>query len=143
MSNYTPYYEGGWKNEEEMTTTPICAEALNHIEDGIQEAHDMIDGLTAIPMEVRQAILALFQAAAYAETGLTDEIAVIESWATVAQYSVTNSLTNVTNSNSSTLVGENSAYRATLTSDVGYIFDSVTVTMGDVDITNQVFTPST
>lgn len=35
MSDYEPFYEGGWKNEEEMTTTPICAEALNHIENGI------------------------------------------------------------------------------------------------------------
>ena len=43
MSNYTPYYEGGWKNEEEMTTTPICAEALNHMEEGISAAYDTVD----------------------------------------------------------------------------------------------------
>lgn len=42
MSNYAPYYEGGWKNEEEMTTTPICAEALNHIENGIAENAEAI-----------------------------------------------------------------------------------------------------
>lgn len=45
MSNYTPYYEGGWKNEEEMTTTPICAEALNHMEEGISAAYDTDIGL--------------------------------------------------------------------------------------------------
>ena len=36
MSDYEPYYEGGWKNEEDMATTPICAEALNNIENGLQ-----------------------------------------------------------------------------------------------------------
>lgn len=35
----------------------------------------------SVPSTVRSAILALFEAAAYAETGLGDEIAVIESWA--------------------------------------------------------------
>ena len=34
-----------------------------------------------VPTNVRQAILTLFESAAYAETGLTDEIAVVESWA--------------------------------------------------------------
>ena len=96
-----------------------------------------------VPTEVRQAILALFQAGAYAETGLTDEIAVIESWATGTQYSITNTLSNVSNSNSSASVGENSAYHATLTTNAGYVFDSVSITMGGVDITNQVFTPNT
>ena len=35
----------------------------------------------SVPTSVRAAILALFRAAAYAETGLEDEIAIIESWA--------------------------------------------------------------
>ena len=96
-----------------------------------------------VPTEVRQAILALFRAGAYAETGLTDEIAMIESWATDTQYSITNTLSNVSNSNSLTFVGENLAYHATLTTNAGYVFDSVSITMGGVDITNQVFTPNT
>lgn len=37
----------------------------------------------SVPTAVRQAILALFENAAYATTGLTDEIAVVESWAEV------------------------------------------------------------
>lgn len=81
MSNYTPYYEGGWKNEEEMTTTPICADALNHMEEGIQDAHELADGLNAVPTSIRQALYALLSSAAYSTTGLTDEIAVIQSWA--------------------------------------------------------------
>lgn len=99
-------------------------------------------GSGGVPTRVKRAIFTLLEAAAYATTGLTDEIAIIESWATGVQYSVTNTLTNVTNNNQSTSVDENDSYIATLTSDVGYRIDSVTVTMGGVDITSQVFTPS-
>lgn len=44
---------------------------------------DAISSLSNVPTSVRQAILSLFQSAAYAETGLTDEISVIQSWASV------------------------------------------------------------
>ena len=80
MSNYTPYYEGGWKNEEEMTTTPICAEALNHMEEGISAAYD-IDPGESVPSSVRIAIYTLLSKAAYIETGLADEVAVVQAWA--------------------------------------------------------------
>lgn len=42
---------------------------------------DGLASLSSVPTEVRQAILSLFESAAYAETGLTDEITVIEAWA--------------------------------------------------------------
>lgn len=38
-------------------------------------------GVTGVPSNVRQAMLTLFENAAYATTGLTDEIAIVESWA--------------------------------------------------------------
>ena len=104
MSNYTPYYEGGWKNEEEMTTTPICAEALNHMEDGIQDAHELADGLIAVPTSVRQALYTLLSSAAYAETGLTDEIAIIQSWAQqITAISVSPSTASITGTGTSQL----------------------------------------
>lgn len=80
MSNYAPYYEGGWKNEEEMTTTPICAEALNHMEEGISAAYDIEPG-EIVPTSVRIAIYTLLSKAAYIETGLADEVAVVQAWA--------------------------------------------------------------
>lgn len=54
--------------------------------------------------------------------------------------SITNSLTNVSNSNAAASVNDGASYTATLTPDSGYLIDSVTVTMGGVDITNDVFT---
>lgn len=53
----------------------------------------------------------------------------------VVTYTITNSLTNVTTNNSITSATEGTSYTATLTADDGYDLDSVTVTMGGVDVT--------
>ena len=54
-------------------------------------------------------------------------------------YSITNNLTNVTNSNAAVSIGDGDPYTATLTADAGYTIDSVTVTMGGVDITSSAY----
>ena len=51
-------------------------------------------------------------------------------------YSVTNTLTNCTSSNSATRIVEGSSYEATITTNAGYELESVTVTMGGVDISS-------
>lgn len=50
-------------------------------------------------------------------------------------YSVTNTLTNCTNSNSATKVVQGSSYSATITANSGYELKSVTVTMGGSPVT--------
>lgn len=50
-------------------------------------------------------------------------------------YTVTNTLSNVTTNNTLVSVVKNEAYTATLTAVDGYELDTVTVTMGGVDIT--------
>lgn len=57
-------------------------------------------------------------------------------------YTITNNLTNCTNSNSNTSIDENSSYNATLTANDGYSIDTVTVTMGGNDITSTVYNSS-
>ena len=54
-------------------------------------------------------------------------------------YTITNTLTNVTNSNSATSVNENAPYTATLTADDGYTLDTPVITMGGNDITSTVY----
>lgn len=54
-------------------------------------------------------------------------------------YTITNTLTNCTNSNSSTSVTKGSSYTGTITADIGYKLSNVTVTMGGVDITSNVY----
>ena len=57
----------------------------------------------------------------------------------VPTYSVTNNLTNVSNSNADTSVDEYQQYIATLKPSDGKLIDSVRITMGGADITSQVF----
>lgn len=54
---------------------------------------------------------------------------------TATTYTVTNNLTNCTNSNSATVVEEGAAYNATISPANGYTLDSVTVTMGGNAVT--------
>ena len=58
-------------------------------------------------------------------------------------YTITNTLTNVTTSNSANSIKENSSYTATLTANDGYNLDTVTVTMGGADITSSVVSGNT
>ena len=58
---------------------------------------------------------------------------------TLASYSVTNTLSNVSSSNSTLSVTEGSSYNATLTPANGYDLDTVIVTMGGVDITQEAY----
>lgn len=54
-------------------------------------------------------------------------------------YTITNNLTNVTNSNSITTIEEGSSYSATLSPSGGYEISTVTVTMGGIDVTSSVY----
>jgi hypothetical protein len=55
--------------------------------------------------------------------------------ASAATHSITNILSNCTNSNSNTIIEAGSPYNATIIANTGCTLDSVTVTMGGVDIT--------
>lgn len=69
-------------------------------------------------------------------------IAVTASKTAMTYYTITNTLTNVTNSNADTSVVENSRYSATLSPSLArHILDdeNITVTMGNTDITADVY----
>ena len=57
----------------------------------------------------------------------------------IVTYTITNKLTNVSTDNPVTTITKNSPYEANLTPSTDYEFDSVTVTMGGVDITSDVY----
>lgn len=59
--------------------------------------------------------------------------------AEVVRYSVTNVLTSCFNSNPSESVNEGTGYTAALTAEDGYVLDTVTVTMGDADVTADTY----
>lgn len=58
-------------------------------------------------------------------------------------YTITNHLTNVTTSNNTAQAAQGTAYTATLTVPEGYSMGAVTVTMGGVDITADVYSGGT
>ena len=58
-------------------------------------------------------------------------------------YNITQNLTNVTSSNTATTIEDGAAYTTTLTAESGYTMDTVTVSMGGVDITNTAYTEET
>lgn len=59
------------------------------------------------------------------------------------KYSVTNNLTNCTNSNSAVNITKNESYTATISADSGYELSSVVVTMGGTDISSTAVSDGT
>lgn len=57
----------------------------------------------------------------------------------IGTHSITNTLTNVENSNADTVVTKYQPYNAEITVPKGHVIESIKVTMGGVDITSSVF----
>lgn len=62
---------------------------------------------------------------------------------TSSTYSITNNLSNATNSNNSTSITKKASYSATITPSTNYNIQSITVTMGGIDITSSCVTGNT
>lgn len=60
--------------------------------------------------------------------------------AEVTTYTITNNLLNISSNNSAVSAEENASYTATLTPATDYALGAVTVTMGGVDVTADVYT---
>lgn len=60
-----------------------------------------------------------------------------------AYHMVNTNLTHIINSNTNSIIENNTAYITTLTADGGYDIQSVTVIMGDTDITSTAYDNST
>lgn len=72
-----------------------------------------------------------------------DDITVVYTKPEVPSYSVTKTLTNVTTTNDDTEVLQGNSFFADLTPTTGHQITSITVMMGGVDVTEQVFIPGT
>lgn len=65
------------------------------------------------------------------------------SASSVTRYSITNNLTNVTNTNTNVAVAEGTTYNATINPAEGYTVGTVTITMGGTDITSTAYNSTT
>lgn len=127
-------------------TAPTAAEGTNSTQIATTEfVQNAIEGIssggTGLTEEIKQALLQLAQKVAYIDEHGQDYYDDLYD-ALYQQYTVTNNLTDVTNSNSATSATGGSSYTATLTAESGYI-TMLSITMGGRDITSQVWTPAT
>ena len=70
---------GSWTGSDAIAVS--VAECLETTGDAIGELNERLDGLSSIPAEVKVALFNLLSTAAYADTGLSDDIDTIETWA--------------------------------------------------------------
>lgn len=118
-------------------------QAVADAEDAARRAEEAAaGGGSGITDEIKEALLACFEQVAWVGDDGQDYYDALYAalYSSGESYSVTNNLTNVTNSNNATSVNEGSQYTARLSAISGYI-SSVTITMGGVDVTNSVYTP--
>ena len=79
----------------------------------------------------------ILERVAYTDTDM--EVYVNALYEALATYTIANALSHVTNSNTATGCEEGDSYTGTLTADTDYTIDTVTVTMGGVDITSTAY----
>lgn len=107
------------------------------------EALEQGGGGTGLTQEEKDLILELFAKAAYADDDAALSYSELETLWTIITRSVSLNLSHVTSSNQSASVEGGSRYTTTLTADTNYTLNSVSVTMGGVDITSTSYSSGT
>lgn len=123
--------------------TVITAENLNEIRDAIIALESKDGGGSGLTATQIAALDGLLKNAAYTKD-VTTEYATFRAAFGLSggdepgtkTWSITNTLTNATTSNSATSIAKGGSYRATITAEDGYTISSVTVVMGGTDITD-------
>lgn len=125
-------------------TEGIVAQQLADLEERV-EALESRGGGSGLTSEVKDALLAIFQHVAYADSsGQTYYDALEEAlYPTVTTRTVSYSLSHVTSSNNASTVTSGASYTATLTASSGYTINTVTITMGGADVTSTVYSSGT
>ena len=91
----------------------------------------------------KQLILTLFSKAAYAEDDAGTAYDALEELWTTTTRTITYNLSHVSSSNSTASIESGQSYTTTLTASTNYTLNSVTVTMGGVDITSTSYSSGT
>lgn len=100
-------------------------------------------GGSGLTQAEKNLILTLFSKAAYAEDDASTAYDALESlWASTTR-TITYNLSHVSSSNSTASIEGGSNYTTTLTAESNYTLNTVTVTMGGVDITSTAYSSGT
>lgn len=100
-------------------------------------------GGSGLTQAEKQLILTLFCKAAYAEDDAGVVYDALEALWTTTTRTITYNLSHVSSSNTTASIEQGQSYTTTLTATGKYSIDSVTVTMGGVDITSTAYSSGT
>lgn len=122
-------------------TGQVLAKKSNSDYDAEWKDTNFSGGSTALTQEQINTLYNLIKICAFTENPTTNIRAFETAWGIESDipaeiWTVTNNLTNASNSNNATYVEKDSSYSAEITANEGYILDSVIVEMGGLDITS-------
>lgn len=142
-----------WVPKEKITTAELnrMEEGISNVSSQCKDIANKLENITTSGLTTVQinALDNMFKFCAYTKQDITTEYNNfktafgIGSDTPVTKYTITNNLTNCTNSNSNTTITQNNAYSAIITVDNGYTLENITVTMGGTDITSNVYSNGT
>lgn len=126
------------RSPHQTGTTDGVAEDLQDIYEQLDDLKEDIENISGISDDVKTALLAIAQNVVYKNADADYYQNLYDALYPPAQtYTVTNTLTGCTTSNTAIAVTENAPYSATITASSGYSLTGATVsiTMGGTDIT--------
>ena len=129
-------------------TTDGTHDTMADLQSQLDALDERVDALEAgqsggLSSSAKQLILSLFSKAAYADDDASTDYDALEALWTTSTKTVTYTLTHVTSSNTAASVDSGQSYTTTLTASTDYTLNTVTVTMGGVDITSTAYSSGT
>ena len=138
----TPHADGTTDGTQE-TMANLETRLQAEIDDLSDRIDDIEAGGSGLSSAEKQLILTLFCKAAYAEDDAGVVYDALENLWTTTTRTITYNLSHVSSSNTTASVESGQSYTTTLTASTNYTINSVTVTMGGVDITSTAYSSGT
>ena len=129
-------------------TTDGTQETMADLQSQLNALDTRVDALEAgqsggLSSTAKQLILSLFSKAAYADDDASTAYDALEELWTTTTRTITYNLSHVSSSNTTASIENGQSYTTTLTASTNYTLNSVTVTMGGVDITSTAYSSGT
>ena len=138
----TPHADGTTDGTHE-TMADLETRLQGQIDDLSDRIDDIEAGGSGLTQTEKNLILELFSKAAYAEDDASTAYDALENlWATTTR-TITYNLSQVSSSNTTASIESGQSYTTTLTASTDYTLNTVTVTMGGVDITSTSYSSGT
>lgn len=130
-------------------TTDGTYETMGDLQSQLNALDTRVDALEAgsggsgLTDDIKTALLNCFAHVAWVDADGQDYYDALESALDSGDLSVSLTLSQVSSSNTATTVGYGESYTTTLTASTGYTLNTVSVTMGGVDITSTAYSSGT